>query len=62
MRLMKKLVEGLRERVNASSESVPALTAEQLEEIDRRLENYLRDPASAIPWQEVRARLWSRLE
>jgi putative addiction module component (TIGR02574 family) len=62
MRLMKKLVECLRDRVNASSESVPTLTAEQLEEIDRRLDNHLRDPASAIPWQEVRARLWSRLE
>jgi putative addiction module component (TIGR02574 family) len=59
---MKKLVEGLSDHVNASSEAAPALTAEQLEEIDRRLENHRRDPASAIPWQEVRARLWSRLE
>jgi putative addiction module component (TIGR02574 family) len=59
---MKKLVEGLSDRIKASSESVPELTAEQLEEIDRRIENHLRDPASAIFWQEVRARLWSRLE
>jgi putative addiction module component (TIGR02574 family) len=38
------------------------LTAEQLEEIDRRIENHLRDSASGIPWQEVRARLWSRFK
>jgi putative addiction module component (TIGR02574 family) len=59
---MRKLAKGLSERVNPSSEPVPALTAEQLEEIDRRLEDHLRDPGSAIPWQEVRTRLRSRLE
>jgi putative addiction module component (TIGR02574 family) len=57
---MKKL--GLSDHVNASSEAAPALTAEQLEEIDRRLENHRRDPASGILRQEVRARLWSRLK
>jgi putative addiction module component (TIGR02574 family) len=59
---MKKPAKSFSERVNTSSEAVPALTAEQLGEIDRRLKDHLRDPASAIPWQEVRARLWSRLE
>jgi putative addiction module component (TIGR02574 family) len=59
--LMKKPTEGLSDRINASA-PVPALTADQLDEIDRRLEDHLRDPASASPWQKVRARLWSRLE
>jgi putative addiction module component (TIGR02574 family) len=34
------------------------LTAEQREEIDRRLTEHDRDPDSAIPWEEVRARLY----
>jgi putative addiction module component (TIGR02574 family) len=58
---MKKRIEGLSDRIDAP-EPAPALTAEQLAEIDRRLEDHLRDPASTIPWQEVRARLWSRLK
>jgi putative addiction module component (TIGR02574 family) len=42
-------------------EDMPPLTAEQIEEIDRRLAEHARDPSRALPWEEVRARLWARL-
>jgi putative addiction module component (TIGR02574 family) len=58
---MKEHVEGLSDGARAPSENVPVLTAEQMDEIDRRLDDHARNPASAIPWQEVRARLWSRI-
>ncbi len=44
-----------------SPESIPSLTAAQLTEIERRLAEHARDPSAAVPWEEVRARLWSRL-
>jgi putative addiction module component (TIGR02574 family) len=49
-------------------ESVPEadnefeLTDEQKAEIDRRMAEHERDPSTAVPWEEVRARLWSRLK
>ncbi|HEY6832378.1 MAG TPA: addiction module protein [Pseudolabrys sp.] len=39
---------------------LPPLTPEQMEEIDRRIAEHERDPSRAIPWEEVRAHLWSR--
>jgi putative addiction module component (TIGR02574 family) len=36
------------------------LTDEQREVIDRRLAEHARDPASAIPWEEGRTRLYRR--
>jgi putative addiction module component (TIGR02574 family) len=56
-----QLAEDLWDSVGASPENMPGLTDAQLEEIERRLEDHARDPAAAIPWEEVRARLWSRL-
>ena len=38
------------------------LTDEQMQEIRRRIAEHERDPSSAIPWEEVRARLWARLK
>ena len=38
------------------------LTEEQMAEIRRRVEEHRRDPGSAKPWEEVRARLWARLK
>ena len=39
---------------------LPPLTPEQMDEIDRRIAEHERDPSRPIPWEEVRARLWSR--
>ena len=41
-------------------EDLPPLTDEQMAEIEKRSDEHQRDPASAIPWEEARARLWSR--
>jgi putative addiction module component (TIGR02574 family) len=56
-----QLAEDLWDSVAALPESVPGLTATQVAEIERRLIEHSCDPATAIPWEEVRARLWSRL-
>jgi putative addiction module component (TIGR02574 family) len=49
-----QLAQDLWDSVAASPESMPALTAAQLTEIERRLIEHARDPAAAIPWEEVR--------
>jgi putative addiction module component (TIGR02574 family) len=41
---------------------VVVLTAEQMTEIDRRIEEHRRDPGSAIPYEEVVERLRTRLK
>jgi putative addiction module component (TIGR02574 family) len=41
-------------------EEMPPLTPEQIEEMERRLAEHEKDPGSAVPWEEVRARLWAR--
>jgi putative addiction module component (TIGR02574 family) len=56
-----QLAEDLWDSVSSSPENMPGLTAAQLEEIERRLEDHARNPGATIPWEEVRARLWSRL-
>jgi putative addiction module component (TIGR02574 family) len=56
-----QLAEDLWDSVSASPETMPGLTATQLAEIERRLAEHARDPTTAVPWEEVRARLWSRL-
>ena len=56
-----QLAEDLWDSVSASPESMPGLTATQVAEVERWLDEHARNPAAAIPWEEVRARLWSRL-
>jgi putative addiction module component (TIGR02574 family) len=41
---------------------MPPLTADQKEEIERRLAEHRRDPSTAITWEEVKARLQSRFK
>jgi putative addiction module component (TIGR02574 family) len=41
----------------AEQEAEFELTPEQCAELDRRLAEHLADPASAIPWAEVRRKL-----
>jgi putative addiction module component (TIGR02574 family) len=57
-----QLAEDLWDSVAASPETMPSLTAAQIAEIERRLAEHARNPSRAIPWEEVRARLWSRFE
>jgi putative addiction module component (TIGR02574 family) len=54
-----RLVQDIWDTLQPTAEELP-LTPEQREIIDRRLEEHRRDPDSAIPWEEVRARLESR--
>jgi putative addiction module component (TIGR02574 family) len=42
------------------ADSMPDLTQEQIAECERRLAEHDRNPSTALPWEEVRARLWSR--
>jgi putative addiction module component (TIGR02574 family) len=44
----------------AEADELEDLTDEQRAEIDRRLAEHDRDPGSAIPWEEGRARLFQR--
>lgn len=46
-------------RSEPESEALP-LTAKQEQEVDRRLAEHDRDPGSAVPWEEVRQRLYNR--
>jgi putative addiction module component (TIGR02574 family) len=41
---------------------VTEFTEEQMAEIRCRVDEHQRDPDSAAPWEEVRARLWARLK
>ncbi len=41
----------------AEQEAEFVLTPEQRAELDRRLAEHIADPASAIPWDEVRRKL-----
>ena len=54
-----RLVQDIWDTLQPTAEELP-LTAEQSQLIDGRLEEHRRDPASAIPWEEVKARIESR--
>ena len=57
-----ELAHDLWESVPADHEELPPVTAAQLAEAKRRLAEYHRDPSKAVSWDEVRARLRSRLK
>jgi putative addiction module component (TIGR02574 family) len=56
-----QLAEDLWDSVAADPEGLPPLSDAQRAEIERRVSEHRRDPSSAVTWDEVRARLWSRL-
>lgn len=53
-----QLVQDIWDTLQPTAEQLP-LTEEQRELLDRRLEEHRRDPSSAVPWEEVKARLES---
>jgi putative addiction module component (TIGR02574 family) len=53
-----RLVQDIWDTLQPSAEELP-LTVEQRELIDRRLDEHRRDPDSAIPWEQVKARIES---
>jgi putative addiction module component (TIGR02574 family) len=56
-----QLAEDLRDSVAAEPEQLQPLSAEQRAEMSRRLAEHARNPSSALVWNDVRARLWSRV-
>lgn len=56
-----QLAEDLWDSVAADPQSLPPLTEAQVAEIERRLLEHAGDPSSSITWEELRARLWSRI-
>lgn len=54
-----KLIETIWDSISEIPEAVHVSPAQQ-RELDRRLDDYLRDPASGSPWHEVKARILNR--
>jgi putative addiction module component (TIGR02574 family) len=54
-----QLVEDLWDSIAADPEALP-LTEAQKAELDRRLAEHEADPDSAVPWEEVRERLYKK--
>ena len=45
-----------------SESELPPPTDEQIAEVERRLAEHKKDPSSAIPYEQVMERLWSRFK
>jgi putative addiction module component (TIGR02574 family) len=41
-------------------ENIAPITPEELDEIERELAQHRADPSEGLPWNEVKAWLWSR--
>ena len=55
-----QLVEDIWDSIAADSVDDFPLTEKQKRELNRRLEAHRADPTSAIPWEQVRARLFQQ--
>lgn len=44
---------------DSSREAALELTPEQSAELDRRLQEHVADPSTAVPWEEVRKKLYA---
>jgi putative addiction module component (TIGR02574 family) len=55
-----QLVEDLWDSIAADTDGLPPPTQEQIAEIERRLAEHEKDPSTALEWEDVRERLWSR--
>lgn len=56
-----QLAEDLWDSVTAEPTALPTLSVAQCNEIDRRLQEHAKNPASAMSWDDVRRQLWARL-
>jgi len=56
-----ELLERLWDSLVDTPERIP-LTDAQKEELDRRLDDFERDPSIGIPWDEVRKRIQGQIE
>ena len=54
-----RLVEAIWDSIAEHPDALPLSDAEH-EELDRRLADYLKDPAAGAPWSEVKARIIAR--
>ncbi len=59
IRLAQELWDSIAPEAEANPDLLP-LSEEQIQELERRLAEHERDPSSALPWEEVRARLRAR--
>ncbi|MCL4553909.1 MAG: addiction module protein [Actinobacteria bacterium] len=55
-----QLVEDLWDSIAASGADIP-LTSAEIQELDRRLDEFEANPGVGVPWDEVRARIEERL-
>ena len=55
-----ELVQDLWDSIGA--DALPPLTDEEMDELERRLDEHRRDPSTAITWEELKAELLSRLK
>ena len=51
-----KLVEDLWDELNQHSENIP-LTEAQKKDLDKRLDEYEKNPENVLTWEEVKARI-----
>ena len=56
-----QLAEDLWDSIAAQPELLTPLSDDQRVEIERRVAEHVSEPGSALTWEDVRARLWSRL-
>jgi len=59
IRLAEDLWDSVAREAEADPDLLP-LTAEERDELDRRLADYEAHPETSVPWEEVKARLLER--
>ena len=55
-----QLVEDIWDSIASENPEAMELTSAQREEVQRRLRDDKADPATAVPWEQVRAELFKR--
>jgi putative addiction module component (TIGR02574 family) len=55
-----QLAEDIWDSIAAESQESMGLTSDQRQAVQVRLEEHNQDPASAVPWDQVRAELFQR--